>query len=197
MAARGAAGRRAFGAAARVGAAPAAAAGRARAAVCRAAAEEAEYEVKLVAPEGVKDLLDKGYTVVDIRSPDEVAETGSKRIWEPVPLAAMTEEGPVMNRRWLLEVKELFPNSMSRILLACDDGTERTDIAADILNENGYTAVQAIEGGIDAYLEQFPLEKKDKIKWKMSDADRSGPDTGALLRGVSTEQVNTIEGPFM
>ena len=102
-----------------------------------------------------------------------------------------------MNRRWLVEVKELFPNSMSRILLACDDGTERSDIAADILNEHGYTAIQAIEGGIDAYLEQFPLEKKDKIKWQMSDSDRSGPDTSALLHGVSTEQVNTIEGPFM
>ena len=82
-------------------------------------------------------------------------------------------------------------------LLACDDGTERTEIAADFLNEEGYTAVQAIDGGIDQYLEEFPLEEKDKIVWKMSDADRSGPDTSALLHGVSTEQVNTIEGPFM
>ena len=40
-------------------------------------------------------------------------------------------------------------------------------------------------------------EEKDKIVWKMSDADRSGPDTAQLLHGVSTEQVNTIEGPFM
>merc|ERR1719258_179227 len=87
----------------------------------------------------------------------------------------MTEEGPVMNRRWLVEMKGLFPNSLSRILLACDDGTERTDIAADFLNEEGYSAVQAIDGGIDAYLEEFPLEEKDKIVWKMSDADRSGP----------------------
>merc|ERR1719389_1263866 len=86
---------------------------------------------------------------------------------------------------------------MSRILLACDDGTERTEIAADFLNEEGYTAVQAIDGGIDQYLEEFPLEEKDKIVWKMSDADRSGPDTSALLHGVSTEQVNTIEGPVM
>merc|ERR1712182_77019 len=94
---------------------------------------------------------------------------GSKRIWEKIPLAAMTEEGPVMNRQWLLQMKGKFPNKMSRILLACDDGTERTEIA-----------VQAIDGGIDQYLEEFPLEEKDKIVWKMSDADRSGPDTSAL-----------------
>jgi len=179
------------------GAARAAPAARGARAAVRAAAEEAEFEVPVVAPEGVKGLLDKGYTIVDIRSPQEVAETGSKRIWEKVPLAAMTEEGPVMNRRWLVEMKGLFPNSLSRILLACDDGTERTDIAADFLNEEGYSAVQAIDGGIDAYLEEFPLEEKDKIVWKMSDADRSGPDTASLLHGVSTEQVNTIEGPFM
>ena len=102
-----------------------------------------------------------------------------------------------MNRQWLLQMKGKFPNKMSRILLACDDGTERTEIAADFLNDEGYTAVQAIDGGIDQYLEEFPLEEKDKIVWKMSDADRSGPDTAALLHGVSTEQVNTIEGPFM
>merc|ERR1711924_499713 len=123
--------------------------------------------------------------------------TGSKRIWEKITLAAMTEEGPVMNRQWLLQMKGKFPNKMSRILLACDHGTERTEIAADFLNDEGYTAVQAIDGGIDQYLEEFPLEEKDKIVWKMSEADRSGPDTSALLHGVSTEQVNTIEGPFI
>ncbi len=198
------AGRGARGAGLRASAAGAARAARAAApargarVVVRAADGEAEeFEVPVVAPSGVKDLLDKGYTIVDIRSPQEVAETGSKRIWEKVPLAAMTEEGPIMNRRWLVDMKGLFPNTMSRIILACDDGTERTDIAADFLNEEGYTAVQAIDGGIDAYLEEFPLEEKDKIVWKMSDEDRAGPDTSSLLHGVSTEQVNTIEGPFM
>merc|ERR1711924_573912 len=84
---------------------------------------------------------------------------------------------------WLLQMKGKFPNKMSRILLACDDGTERTEIASDFLNDEGYTAVQAIDGGVDQYLEEFPLEEKDKIVWKMSDADRSGPDTSAPPRG--------------
>merc|ERR1711924_402048 len=78
--------------------------GGARAVVRAAEAEaEAEFEVPVVTPDGVKDLLDKGYTIVDIRSPQEVAETGSKRIWEKIPRAAMTEEGPVMNRQWLAD----------------------------------------------------------------------------------------------
>merc|ERR1711924_369282 len=87
---------------------------------------------------------------------------GSKRIWEKIPLAAMTEEGPVMNRQWLLQMKGKFPNKMSRILLACDDGTERTGIAADFLNDEGYTAVQAIDGGIDQYLEEFPSRRRTR-----------------------------------
>merc|ERR1712094_6779 len=156
----------------------------------------AEFEVPVVAPDGVKDLLDRGYTIVDIRSPQEVAETGSKRIWEKIPLAAMIggprDEPPVAPAD-----KGQVPQQDEPHPPGCDDGTERTEIAADFLNDEGYTAVQAIGGGIDQYLEEFHLEEKDKIVWKMSDADRSGPDTAALLHGVSTEQVNTIEGPFM
>merc|ERR1711924_323037 len=93
---------------------------------------EAEFEVPVVAPDGVKDLLDRGYTIMGIRSPQEVAETGSKRIWEKIPLAA-------------------------------DDGTERTEIAADFLNDEGYTAVQAIDGGIDQYLEESPSRRRTRL----------------------------------
>merc|ERR1712118_629901 len=141
---------------------------------------EAEFEVPVVTPDGVKDLLDRGYTIVDIRSPQEVAETGSKRIWEKIPLAAMTEEGPVMNRQWLLRRRHRA------------HGDRR-----GLPERRGLHRRAGHRRGIDQYLEEFPLDEKDKIVWKMSDADRSGPDPAALLHGGSTEQVNTIEGPFM
>merc|ERR1711924_20916 len=66
-----------------------------------------------------------------------------------------------------------------------------------LLEQRGLHRRAGHRRGDRQYLEEFPLEEKDKIVWKMSDADRSGPDTSALLHGVSTEQVNTIEGPFM
>ena len=66
----------------------------------------------------VKSLInDKGFTILDIRSPTEVAEVGSKLIWKHVALAALTDEGPVWNKFFLASVKEEFPNTMSRLLV--------------------------------------------------------------------------------
>ena len=142
----------------------------------------------MVAPEDVKDHLDRGFLIVDIRSPQEQAETGTKYGTELIPLAAMTEEGPVFNQYWLSDTKAKFPNAMSRILICCDDGTDRSELAYEKLTgePNNYTQVKVLEGGFDAYIEVSPLDDRDKIKWKMSDDDRAGPDLGSLLNGVDT-----------
>lgn len=152
-----------------------------------ARAEGAGYGT--VAPAEVKDHLDRGFVIVDIRAPDEVQETGYKSIWELVPLAIMTDDGPLMNPQFLGTVKNKFPNSLSRIIIACDDGTDRSQIAAsNLCNKFGYTQLKVLEGGMNAYLAAFPLSEKDLVKWKMSDEDRAGPDTSTLLTGVNTYQ---------
>ena len=153
-----------------------------------ACAAEVETSIPMVAPSDVKDHLDRGFLIVDIRSPQEQAETGTKYGTELIPLAAMTEEGPVFNQYWLSDTKAKFPNAMSRILICCDDGTDRSEIAYEKLTgePNNYTQVKVLEGGFDAYVEEFPLDDRDKIKWKMSDDDRAGPDLGSLLNGVDT-----------
>ena len=52
------------------------------------------------------------------RSPDEVAETGSKHNWKQIPLAAMGPDGsPVTNPNFMADVKAAFPNAMSRIVI--------------------------------------------------------------------------------
>ena len=147
-----------------------------------------QTSIPMVAPSDVKDHLDRGFLIVDIRSPQEQEETGTKYGSELIPLAAMTEEGPVFNQYWLADTKAKFPNAMSRILICCDDGTDRSEIAYEKLTgePNNYTQVKVLEGGFDAYVEEFPLDDRDKIKWKMSDDDRAGPDLGQLLHGVDT-----------
>jgi rhodanese-related sulfurtransferase len=222
----------------------------------------------------VKDHLDRGFVLVDIRDPEECAETGYKSSWKnivvrtrtfprfasrgPHPrartrgnaktwrlqgrpflpsgkptarflnlsgyrsarpvrrrardetcvapmkrflltraaflfilssqLAAMDEDGAIhMNPNFLAQIRQEFPNSMSRILIACDDGTFRSEkAAAAIVDKCGFTQVKIIDGGIDAYIAAFPLTDADKIKWRMR--PEIGEDLSVLVSGVDTRQ---------
>jgi len=154
----------------------------------------AEQTWEVVPVDKVMDLIDgKGFVVVDIRSPVEVQQTGSKSAWEKIPLAAMTDKGPVRNPHFLAIIKEKFPNpSFSRILIGCDDGTQRSEMAAKNITEQlGMSQVKIIEGGLNALMARYPLEEKDLVKWKMSDSDRAGPDTSILMTGVDIGQYQT------
>ena len=129
-----------------------------------AAAASAEPEVAYCQPEEVKGLLNKGYAFVDIRSFEEMEETNTKYGSKRFPLAAMNEDGDIVfNQFWLKTVKEAFPNAMSRIILVCDDGTDRSEIAFNKLagEPNNYTAVKVLEGGFDAYVEAGLMTEKD------------------------------------
>jgi rhodanese-related sulfurtransferase len=236
--------------------------------------------VSKIPPAEVKDHLDRGFVLVDIRDPEECAETGYKSSWKnivvrperefdagarserrpraarvlllllairaekkptspdrartaPSPpfsspsatwpgrrdgfygfraktrviktlfffhpltlplrvivsqLAAMDEDGTIhMNPNFLAQIRQEFPNSMSRILIACDDGTFRSEkAAAAIVDKCGYTQVKVIDGGIDAYLAAFPLTDADKVKWRMR--PEIGEDLSVLVSGVDTRQ---------
>ena len=46
-------------------------------------------------------------------------------------------------------------NTLSRILLLCDDGTERSEIAWRGISKQGYTQCKIVEGGSEAFFEAF------------------------------------------
>ena len=154
----------------------------------KVSASSAEADAAKIKVTDVKETLGRGFILVDIRSPEEVAETGSKFSWEKIPIAAMDDEGnPMSNPNFLALIKNKFPNSMSRILLACDDGTFRSELAHKLITQKlGYSQVKIIEGGIDAYIEFQPLTKEDKIKVRM--VAQAGNDLSMLVSGVDTRQ---------
>ena len=155
---------------------------------CVVSAEVATVEAAKVKVTDVKETLGRGFILVDIRSPEEVMETGSKFSWEKIPIAAMDDDGnPVSNPAFLALIKEKFPNSLSRILLACDDGTFRSELAHRLITGKlGYSQVKIIDGGIDAYIEHQPLTKEDKVKVRM--VAQAGNDLSVLVNGVDTRQ---------
>ena len=50
---------------------------------------------------------------------------------------------------------------MSRVIIACQDGGRRSEIAAEMVTGMGYTAIATIEGGVEAYLKVSPLKEAD------------------------------------
>jgi rhodanese-related sulfurtransferase len=159
--------------------------GRARTTVRASAATpvtEEQIAAARVPISDVKETLGRGFIVVDIRSPEEWAE-GSKSTWKKICLAVMDEEGnPELNPMFLSQIKAEFPNSLSRILLVCDDGSFRSEVAFKNISKLGYTQVKIIEGGSEAYFEAFPLTAADKRVWKL--ADQPGEDLSKLVSGV-------------
>ena len=159
--------------------------GRARTTVRASAATpvtEEQIAAARVPISDVKETLGRGFIVVDIRSPEEWAE-GSKSTWKKICLAVMDEEGnPELNPMFLSQIKAEFPNTLSRILLVCDDGSFRSEVAFKNISKIGYTQVKIIEGGSEAYFEAFPLTAADKRVWKL--ADQPGEDLSKLVSGV-------------
>ena len=147
----------------------------------------AEADAAKIKVTDVKETLGRGFILVDIRSPEEVAETGSKFSWEKIPIAAMDDEGTTSNPNFLALIKNKFPNLDESTLLACDDGTFRSELAHKLITQKlGYSQVKIIEGGIDAYIEFQPLTKEDKIKVRM--VAQAGNDLSMLVSGVDTRQ---------
>ena len=150
-----------------------------------------EAKAAMVKVEDVKDVLGRGFILIDIRSPEEIMETGSKYSWEKIPIAAMDEEGnPVSNPHFLVDIKEKFPNTMSRILLACDDGTFRSELGHKLItNKLGYSQVRIIEGGLDAYFQHEGLTKED-LKMAPRAQAQAVNDLSTLVNGVDMRQGN-------
>lgn len=135
----------------------------------RVRAGDEAASLPLVQAYQVKELYqEKGYTFLDIRTPQENAE-GAKKWWVNLPIAFETPDGPKFNGRFRAQFQQRFPNKLSRVIIACDDGGDRTELAGDVLSELGYTAVKALEGGTDAYFEMEPLTDADKApKWRLT-----------------------------
>ena len=109
----------------------------------------------------MKGFFDKGYTLLDIRTGAEY-RSGNGLHWVWLPLAEEMDGRPVINPNFSKSFDSQFKNKMSRVLIACQDGGGRSEIAAKMVTDMGYTAIATIEGGIEEYLKVAPLTATDK-----------------------------------
>jgi len=110
---------------------------------------EARDQIKVISPQEAKQAIDKGgVTIIDVREPDEVAESGT------VPGARNIPRG-------VLEIKadtELpmrdpaLEDRGQKMLIVCGAGGQAA-LSAKALKEMGFTDVSIIDGGVRGWKE--------------------------------------------
>ena len=112
-------------------------------------AEAAKTRVHEVTIDGVKPRLDRGekFQLIDVREDHE---------WEQGHLPGATHLGRGIIER---DIEKLFPDFTTELVLYCGGGY-RSAMAADNLQQMGYTNVKSLDGGFRAWKEAgLPIEK--------------------------------------
>lgn len=109
--------------------------------------QDARSQVNVVSPQQAKQAIDKGnVTVLDVREPDEVAETGT------VPGAKNVPRG-VVEIKADTELPVRDPELQDRnqeIYVTCARGGQAA-LAAKSLKDMGFTNVSIIDGGVQGW----------------------------------------------
>ena len=113
----------------------------------RQMAAEARKEVKVLSPQEAKAEIDKGgATIIDVREPNEVAESGT------VPGARNITRG-ILELKADTELPMKDPELQDRnqkVIVACGGGGQSA-LSAKALKDMGFTDVSIIDGGVNAW----------------------------------------------
>ena len=108
--------------------------------------------VRRVDPDEAADLVEQGWSYLDVRSVAEYAEGHAPGAWNIPLLDFAPGQGLVPNTNFLVEVLETF-DLEKPIVVACKSGG-RSARAAAILAESGFTSVVDMRGGFYGEVDQ-------------------------------------------
>jgi hypothetical protein len=69
---------------------------------------------------------------------------------------------PALNPYFVEAFVKKFVNKMSRVIICCQDGEARSELAGKMVTDAGFTSIAVVAGGMDAYFAVSPLSDKDK-----------------------------------
>ncbi|BDA51186.1 probable thiosulfate sulfurtransferase 16, chloroplastic [Coccomyxa sp. Obi] len=106
-----------------------------------------------------------GYTYLDVRPALELEEVGkvkgcvnvpmmhAKRVYDPKENKKVVQKEE--NPDWIEQVKKRFPDTETKLLVACNNGRTYTMDALMALDEEGYTNIVGLKGGYYAWFRVF------------------------------------------
>ncbi len=84
-----------------------------------------------------------------MRSTTAEYRSGNKMFFVHLPVAETRDDGsPVMNPYFGSAFTEKFVNKMSRVIIACQDGGGRSELAAKIVTDAGFTSIAVVAGAL-------------------------------------------------
>jgi rhodanese-related sulfurtransferase len=115
-------------------------------------AAQAVFAARLagVTPDELADLVAKGATVVDIRTPAEWKATGL--IPGSHKLTFFDAEGQYDQARWLGQLKSELKDPASPVVLVCRSGHRSATVGKILANEPGFAQVYHLEKGIRGWI---------------------------------------------
>jgi rhodanese-related sulfurtransferase len=137
--------------------------------------DHAMPNLKRVSPLEAKQLLDQGYTYVDVRTTQEFDARHPAGALN-VPLALMGPAGPAPNADFLPTMRRLF-SADAKIVLGCASGG-RSRRAAEMLSGEGFGDVVDQRAGLDGA--RGPFGGMEEPGWAAAGLPTAtGPDDGS------------------
>ncbi|KAI7844754.1 hypothetical protein COHA_001637 [Chlorella ohadii] len=122
--------------------------------------------------EEARALLDAGYTLLDVRTELESNARGKIRGSICIPCANARQQfdaasGQMVvseqdNPTFLAQVARRFPRKDARILIACSNGRQYSIDVLEALEEEGYTNIVGLQGGVNGFLRVFDARLNPK-----------------------------------
>ena len=133
-------------------------------------------------PQGQRSASRLTHDALVGRSTTEEYRSGNKLFAVHLPIAEMRPDGtPALNPYFVEAFTKKFVNKMSRVILCCQDGEARSELAGKMVSDAGFTSIAVVAGGMDAYFAVSPLTEKDK-KARISKVVQ--PQAGVKVRCV-------------
>ena len=141
-------------------------------------------DVRRVSPKEAKQLMDEGYTYVDVRTPEEFDQRHPRGSIN-VPLLVAGPRGRAPNADFVPLMKRLFPRD-AKIVLGCATGV-RSRHAAEMLAADGFLDVADQRAGMDGA--RSPFGQLQEAGWSAAGLPASsGADEGSLAAVLARAQ---------
>ncbi|KAF6261595.1 Rhodanese-like domain-containing protein [Scenedesmus sp. NREL 46B-D3] len=107
-------------------------------------------DVKQVPPTEAAELLEAGYTYLDVHTPEEFA-AGHVKGAVNIPFMLSKPKGMAPNGEFVQQVKQQFPNQEQQLVVGCKAGPRSTRACAELAQED-YTGLVLNAAGWDGWV---------------------------------------------
>ena len=109
----------------------------------------AQAELEHITVQQLSVLMKQGVTVIDIRTPEELQQTGI--IDGSHPIMFFDQKGKPHIEQWMQKTDDLIDPEQA-VILICRSGNRTTSVGTFLSNQLGFKKVYSVKGGIKSWL---------------------------------------------